>query len=88
MNIIVAYATPKEHIEIPLIVPQHCTVALAIKRSGILKQCREISFPDIDVGIYSKKVKLDMPLRDGDRVEIYRPLMIDPKQARRSRAQE
>ena len=86
MNIIVAYATPTQQVEIPLDVPAHCTVALAIKRSDILKQFPDIPFPDINVGIYSKKVTLDHPLREGDRVEIYRPLLIDPKQARRLRA--
>lgn len=64
------------------------TVDDAIRASGVLE-----AFPDIDlaknkVGIFSKLVKLDEPVRDKDRVEIYRPLIADPKEVRRKRAEE
>lgn len=86
INITVAYATPKKQIEIPLMVEQSCTVALAIKRSGVLEQFPEIQLGKTKVGIYSKVIALDAMLHDGDRVEIYRPLQVDPKEARRLKA--
>lgn len=82
----VAYATPQQQVEIPLTVEESCTVAVAIKRSGILQRFPEIKFSSIKVGIFSKRVALDASLQDGDRIEIYRPLIIDPKQARVLRA--
>lgn len=78
----VAYATPEKQIEIPLVVEESCTAALAIKRSGILQQFPEINLATAIVGIYSKRTVLEANLGDGDRIEIYRPLCIDPKEAR------
>ena len=86
ISVIVAYATPDQQLEIPLEVEESCTVVIAIKRSGILKRFPEINLAEVQVGIFSKRVTLDANLRDGDRVEIYRPLVIDPKQARLLRA--
>lgn len=86
IHITVAYATPNQQVEIPLIIEENCTVALAIKRSGILQQFPEIKLASAKVGVFSKRVALDANLRDGDRIEIYRPLIIDPKQARVLRA--
>ena len=88
INITVCYATPERQVELPLTVEESCTVALAIKRSGILQQFPEIEMASAVVGIFSKKVALDANLHAGDRVEIYRPLTIDPKQARRLRAKK
>lgn len=86
IHVIVAYATLKKQIEIPLNVEENCSVALAIQRSGILQLFPDIKLAEARVGIYSKKVALDDGLRDGDRIEIYRSLKIDPKQARLLRA--
>lgn len=82
----VAYALPTEQVILSLEVEQGTTVGDAIKRSGILDQ-----FPDIDlasnkVGIFGKLTKLDAVLHPKDRVEIYRPLIADPKEVRRRRA--
>jgi len=85
IDITVSYATPDQQVEIPLQVEESCTVALAIQRSGILEQFPEIRLADVSVGIHSRKVLLDSLLQEDDRVEIYRPLLIDPKQARRLR---
>lgn len=85
INIVVAYATPEKQMEIPLQVELSCTVAIAIKRSGILEKFPEISLATAVVGIHSKKVALDHLLHQDDRIEIYRPLMIDPKKARKLR---
>ena len=87
-NITIAYATPMQQLEIPLQVEPNCNVALAIRRSGILEKCPEIPFPEIAVGIFGKRVKLDAILHEGDRIEIYRPLLIDPKRARILRAKQ
>lgn len=86
-DIKVAYATPKQQVEIPLSVEESCTVAMAIRRSGLLEQFPELELSAVTVGIYSRKVALDDLLQAGDRIEIYRPLQIDPKEARRLRIQ-
>ena len=62
------------------------TVHQAIEQSGILDRFPEIDTTRLKAGIFGKLKKLDQPLRDGDRVEIYRPLIADPKQVRKQRA--
>jgi putative ubiquitin-RnfH superfamily antitoxin RatB of RatAB toxin-antitoxin module len=86
MNITVAYATSKDHCEISLEVSPEATVAWAIRQSGILERFPEIPFPQVTVGIWGAIVTLDTPLPPGARVEIYRPITIDPKVARRDAA--
>lgn len=86
MHVEVAYATAKQQVIIPLEVTLPCTVKVAIEQSGILNQFPEIDLEKQSVGIFSKKVKLTDVLCENDRVEIYRPLLIDPKQARLLRA--
>ncbi|MCG8710560.1 RnfH family protein [Brenneria sp. 4F2] len=63
------------------------TVEQAIVASGLLELRRDIDLRSNKVGIYSKAVKLTDTLNDGDRVEIYRPLIADPKELRRQRAE-
>lgn len=87
MQVWVGYARPDRQWEIPVEISPDTTVAVAIQRSGILAQCREISLADCDVGVFSKPVALDDLLEAGDRVEIYRSLEVDPKEARRRRAE-
>ena len=86
LRVEVAYALPERQLLIALEVEEGTTALQAIERSGILQQ-----FPHTDprrdgIGIFGKQVAPDTPLRDGDRVEIYRPLIADPKAARRERA--
>ncbi len=86
-NVEVAYATPKKQLILVVPFEEGMSTQKAIELSGILT-----TFPDIDlaknaVGIFSKPCKLDTPLRVGDRVEIYRPLIADPKEVRRQRAE-
>ncbi|OGT43223.1 MAG: RnfH family protein [Gammaproteobacteria bacterium RIFCSPHIGHO2_12_FULL_40_19] len=88
ISITVCYATPNKQLEIPLTVEESCTVALAIKRSNLCAQFPDIKLAHSTVGIFGQCVKLDSNLQDGDRVEIYRPLTIDPKEARRLRAEK
>lgn len=58
----------------------------AIIKSGIQTLWPEIDLAHIKIGIFGKKVTLNTPVKDGDRIELYRPLTIDPKQARKLRA--
>ena len=85
IDIWVAYATPQKQVEIPLTIEESCTVAMAIRRSGVIDQFPEIDLATVIVGVFSRKVALDDLLAAGDRIEIYRPLQIDPKEARRLR---
>ena len=59
---------------------------MAIRASGLLDRFQQWRLPELVVGVFGKKVNLDTLLADGDRVEIYQPLQIDPKEARRLRA--
>lgn len=81
----VAYSTREEQVIIELSVPHGTTIQEAIQRSGILNR-----YPDIDlrrqgVGVFGQARALDYCPRTGDRIEIYRPLVLDPKEARRKR---
>jgi len=87
MQVWVAYARPDKQWEIPLEISPETTVAVTIQRSGILDECPEIDLAVCDVGVFSKSVALDDLLEDGDRVEVYRLLQVDPKEARRRRAE-
>ncbi|RUO79535.1 RnfH family protein [Pseudidiomarina taiwanensis] len=88
IHIEVAYATPERQQIIPLRVASTTTVAEAIDASGIIRSFPEIDLTEQKVGIWSKAVKLEQTVRDGDRIEIYRPLIADPKAVRRKRAEE
>lgn len=84
----VAFALPEKQLIIPVRVHKDCTVEEAIKESGIESKFDEIDLSVSDVGIFGKLTSLDAKLRDRDRVEIYRPLIADPKEIRRKRAAE
>jgi len=84
----VAYALQTEQVVLPVRLPAGATIAEAIQRSGMLLRYPEIDLRASGVGVYGKLAQLDHPLRDGDRVEVYRPLTADPKEARRRRAAE
>jgi putative ubiquitin-RnfH superfamily antitoxin RatB of RatAB toxin-antitoxin module len=82
----VAYARPEEQLIIELEVAPGTTVGQAIETSAIRERFPEIDLARNEVGIFAKVTTLDTPLRDKDRVEIYRPLIADPKEVRRRRA--
>ena len=84
----VAYARPDEQIIIPVAVPEGTTLAQAIELSRIQERFPEIDLSTAKVGIFSKLSKPSAMLRAGDRVEIYRPLIADPKAVRKQRATE
>ena len=86
MEIEVAYATPDKQILLSLDVRPGCTVAEAIDLSGIQEEFPGTELDPKAVGIFSRKVSLDHELKEGDRVEIYRPLVADPKEMRKQRA--
>jgi putative ubiquitin-RnfH superfamily antitoxin RatB of RatAB toxin-antitoxin module len=83
----VAYATPERQAIVSIEVPQGCTVAEAIRRSAIREQFPGMVIDAKAVGIFGRKVSPERPLEEGDRVEIYRPLLADPKESRRRRAE-
>ena len=82
----VVYALPQRSWSIPVTLAAGSTLQQAITSSGILERCPEIDLASNCVGIYGKLRGLDTVLRAGDRIEIYRSLSIDPKEARRKRA--
>lgn len=82
----VAYATPQTQWLTTTQVNEGASVRDVIAASGILARFPEINLDTQAVGIFSKVCTLDQPVRAGDRVEIYRPLIADPKEARRRRA--
>jgi len=86
INIEVAYATPERQFLVSLDLPAPVTVGEAIQQSGVLEVFPELNLGSIEVGIFSRASDLDTELSPGDRVEIYRPLQVDPKEARRLRA--
>ena len=82
----VAYALPKEQVIISIEVPKKINIKQAIEKSGIQKKFPEIDLSKNKVGIFGKQTTLDHLLSDRDRIEIYRPLILDPKEMRRKRA--
>ena len=86
MDVEVAYATPEQQVIVALKLPEGTTVEQAINASDLLNRFTEIDRADIKAGIFGSVCKLEQTLKQGDRVEIYRPLLHDPKEARRQRA--
>ena len=79
MQVSVAYTEPVQQIWLSLDVPDNSTVLQAIECSGILARCLDLDLKKNKVGIFGKITKLTALLADGDRVEIYRPITVDPK---------
>lgn len=79
MRIGVVYAESNQQIVLSIELPENSTVLEAIEHSGILSRCPQVNLKKQKVGIYGKIVKLTTSLSDGDRVEIYRPITVDPK---------
>lgn len=88
IHVEVVYARPERQDVTGVSLPEGSTVAQAIEASGLLAKHPQIDLTKNKVGIYAKLAKLDTPLRDRDRVEIYRPLIADPKEVRKQRAAE
>lgn len=86
MNIEVAYALKDKQTLLNLSVDEGTSLRKAIEISGILDTYPQIDLSKDKTGIFGKIVKLETVLREKDRVEIYRPLLADPKQVRKERA--
>lgn len=84
----VAYALPDVQVILPVDVEEGATLRQAIERSGVLNRYPEIDLAVNKVGVFGRLAKLDETLRARDRVEIYRPLIADPKEVRKQRAAE
>jgi hypothetical protein len=84
----VVYGTPEKQALLEVVVEEGTTVEQAILASGIVKRFPDINLDILKVGIWNRTCKLtDFP-KKGDRIEIYRPLIADPKEARRRRAEK
>ncbi|CAM5214748.1 RnfH family protein [Alishewanella longhuensis] len=84
----VAYALPDRQALLTLSVSSAASVEQIIQQSGILQQFPQIDLLTQKVGVWSRPVKLAEQVREGDRIEIYRPLIADPKDLRRRRAEK
>ena len=86
ISVTVVYALPGAATEIDVRLPQGATVAETLERSGIAACHPEANLGRCPVGIFGKRVDRQSVVADGDRIELYRPLIADPKEARRKRA--
>lgn len=84
----VVYALPQKQEMLVVKLPAGVTVRQAIEASGVLNKFPEIDLGKNKLGVFAKLVKPESTLRDRDRVEIYRPLIADPKEVRKQRAAE
>lgn len=82
----VAYAKSDEQVLIQFCVASGATVAETVSLSGLLERCPEINQNEFKLGVFGAVCKPDRVVNQGDRIEIYRPLIHDPKDARRQRA--
>jgi putative ubiquitin-RnfH superfamily antitoxin RatB of RatAB toxin-antitoxin module len=87
MKVSVVYAAVADRHVLSVELADGATVEEAVMASGLLALVPELQLESMRVGIWNRNAKLDTAVRDGDRVEVYRPLVIDPKEARRIRAQ-
>jgi putative ubiquitin-RnfH superfamily antitoxin RatB of RatAB toxin-antitoxin module len=88
IKIEMVYALPHEQTLLKLEVPANSTIADALKLSGLTEKYPEIDLEKGKFGVFGKLSKTDAILREKDRIEIYRPLLADPKEVRRKRAEE
>jgi len=86
MRVEVVYALRDRQLLLEVTLARGATARQAVERSGILQRCPEIDLARSTLGVFGRIASPDVRLRHGDRVEIYRPLVADPKDARRERA--
>ena len=84
----VVYALPGRQALLAITIPAGATAGEAVEQSGIARQFPQQDISTCQLGIWGRLVDSDQSLEDGDRVEIYRPLEIDPREARRQLAAE
>ncbi|WP_342617633.1 RnfH family protein [Rhodoferax sp. GW822-FHT02A01] len=86
ISVAVCYsAAARQLIQVEVRMPHNSTVADAVRTSHLLDNVADADVDTLVTGVWGRKVSPDHPLRDGDRVELYRPLKVDPKMARRER---
>lgn len=88
IHVEVVYALQNRQKSVSVQLPSGALVRDAVERSGLIAEFPEIDLAVNKFGIWNKLAKADAVLRDKDRVEIYRPLIADPKEVRRQRAAE
>ena len=88
INVEVAYALPEKQVIRAVNIDAGTTIGAAIVQSGIMMDYPDLELEEAKVGIFGKIAAMTTVLSDGDRVEIYRPLIADPKEVRRKRAAE
>lgn len=88
INVEVIFALPDRATCLKLQVPKGTHAEQAVINSGIIEKCPEIDASNLTLGIWNRTCKLNQVLEEGDRIEIYRPLIADPKDARRRRAEK
>ncbi len=89
IHVVVMYSpAPRSVSEWTVELTHGATLLVALEASGLLKDFPDVDVHTADTGIWGRKARLEKVLRDGDRVEIYRPLKVDPKVARRERFRE
>lgn len=88
LQVEVIYALPDKQERVPLRLPAGSTLQQALEASGLLEKYPAIDLEKNKFGIFAKLSRLDTVLRDRDRVEIYRPLIADPREVRKQRAAE
>ncbi|HEZ2349530.1 TPA: RnfH family protein [Neisseria lactamica] len=87
LEIEIVYGLPDKQVLKTMRLVEGTTVRAAALQSGLDEIFTDLDLYSAPLGIFGKAVKDDTPLRDGDRIEVYRPLLIDPKEARRKRVQ-
>lgn len=87
ISVEVAFAEPKRQSLVSVKLDPGATVAAAIEQSGLVSRHADVNFDSLEVGIWGRIVPREQALSDGDRVEIYRQLKIDPREARRALAE-
>ena len=86
LRVEVVYALPEAADAVLVCLPESATASDALRASGLMERHASLRTGEIRLGIYGQEVPPEHRLADGDRVEVYRPLAIDPKEARRRRA--
>lgn len=76
---------PRKVLEWAIVLPEGSTVRQAVQASGLAAACPRLDLTQAEVGVWNRRATWEQPLRDQDRVEVYRPLKADPKVARRER---
>lgn len=87
MKVTIVHCTQQTDHRVELDVPKGTTIGAAIELSGVYARAPSLQAGCLTVGIWNRVVGLEQVLNEGDRIEIYRPLSVDPKEGRRLRAE-